>query len=129
MKRHVMVRSAALGTALFVMLAWTVGACAGDDADSGSRGAGADDGDVEAYCDRVAGFGDEVPTQLEFERLVALAPSAITDEVRLVADSFYDDEATSDEIDDALGAIDEIEAFEAENCGTFEDQGTPTSAA
>ncbi len=122
-------RSAVVATALVVTLVWSLGACSGDDAENGSSSAASTDGDVEAYCDYVASFGEEVPSEEEFEQLAGLAPGEIADEVRLVANSFYDDEATGDEIDDALGAIDEIEAFEAENCGTFDVVGTSISGA
>lgn len=86
-------------------------------------------GDVQAYCDFSASLDDEAePTQEQYDEIKSLAPSEISDEVDLVVNDIEEVGPDAEEIpdfsDEFFAALDDIEAFEAENCddgGSTED--------
>jgi hypothetical protein len=103
-------RTASLSVA--VLLLFGMVACSDDD--------GGDD--VQAYCDFSASL-DQVgePTSEQYDEIASLAPSEISDQVELVVDDLNEADSDAEDVpdfgDDFLDSLDDIEAFEAENCG------------
>lgn len=91
----------------------------------GTAGCGDDDGgdgdDVAAYCDFSAELDEQegLPSDDQLDRIVELAPGEIRDEIEFVAERVKEqgEEIFAEEDEDVLAAFEEIEAFEAENCG------------
>ena len=91
----------------------------GDDDDTA---AGGGEGDVQEYCEFSASLdeGDSFPTDEQLEELRDLAPEEIADAVDTVVtqaveegEAVFADESNTEFFD----ALDEIEAYEGENCG------------
>jgi hypothetical protein len=97
---------------LFGGLTLLVGAC-GDD----------DDGADEAYCDLVAELAatDEQPSDELLDRYVDAAPDEIDDEAELAAEAIKERGEAAFDDPDVVAAIEDIEAFEAEECGIEDD--------
>ena len=104
--------------ALFALVALLVplAACGGDDDGGGS---------VQAYCDLVDEVNqqEDFPSDDQLEELVDAAPGEISDDIEFVADRLReanDNPETAEEVfedSDFTDRLENIEAFEEENCG------------
>ena len=108
--------------ALFALVALVVPltACGGDDDGGG--------GSVQAYCDLSnAGDGrEDFPSDDELDEIADAAPDEIDDDIELVVDRIKeanDDPESAEEVFDdpeVTEALENIEAFETENCDAAE---------
>lgn len=95
-----------------------LGAAACGDDDEASNG----EDEVAAYCEFSASLDelDGLPSDEQFEELRDLAPAAISDAVSTAVDELIEngEAAFEDEANEEFfSALDEIEAYEEENCG------------
>lgn len=123
MSRSTLTRAAAVAALLLVL---GLAGC-GDD-DSGGD-------DVEAYCDYSTSLDEtaEGPTEAQFEEISSLAPDEISEQVDLVVADLQEaadageDASELDFSDEFFTALEEIEAYEAENCEGGADTTRDTS--
>jgi hypothetical protein len=110
---HLLTKAAA--AAAITGLSLGLVACGDDDDDAGGD-------DVAAYCEYSASLdeGDSLPTDEQLDRLAELAPDEIASQADVVVREIKDqgEAVFADESNvDFFEALEEIEAYEEENCG------------
>ena len=105
------------------MLRRTIGALAGLTLLVGAGCGDDDEGADDEYCDLVEELtaSDEQPSDDLLDRYVDAAPDEIADEAEIATEAIKEDGEAAFDDPDVLAAIEDIEAFEAEECGAGAD--------
>ena len=105
------------------MLRRTIGALAGLTLLVGAGCGDDDEGADDEYCDLVEELTatEEQPSDDLLDRYVDAAPDEIRDEAEVATEAIKEDGEAAFDDPDVLAAIEDIEAFEAEECGAGAD--------